>query len=277
VLAISLFRVALGPEDLPARRPLGPARGHKPVDVTRHVLDIQRKRHDVPPVAAVLGVDGCVQHLGQVFNGVDDDTRVAPAIGHVPRIDPLQLRKTDGRLHVGHTIIPADHVVDVGQPLLQLQQAQALLDVIPVVAKAPRLPGQVFVVGGDHAALAAGGEGLVLTEAARRDMAQRAGFPAFVSAAERLGIVLYYKELVFLCEGENLVHVADVAVQVDRHDGHGPLRDKLLGRFDADAVVVDIDVGEPRNGPRLHDGKAAGDERVARHNHFVARADAEGR
>ena len=55
------------------------------------------------------------------------------------------------------------------------------------------------------------------------------------------------------------------------------VRDQLLGRLDADAVVVEVHVGEPRDRAGLDHGEARGDERVAGHDHFVARPDAQGR
>ena len=119
---------------------------------------------------------------------------------HVPGVHPLQFRQADGRLHLGHAVVPADAVVDVGQLLLQGQQVQPLLDVVAVVAEAAGLPGQVLVVGGDHAAFAAGGEGLVLAEAARRHVAERAGLLALVRAAEGLGVVLDHERLCFLAK-----------------------------------------------------------------------------
>ena len=88
-------------------------------------------------------------------------------------------------------------------------------------------------------------------------VAQRAGLLALVRAAERLGVVLDHEELVLLREGVDLVHVADVAVEMDGHDGLGALGDELLGRLDADAVVVEVHVGEARDRAGLHDGKAA--------------------
>ena len=46
---------------------------------------------------------------------------------------------------------------------------------------------------------------------------------------------------------------------------------------DADAVVVEVHVGEAGNRPGLDHGEAGGDERVAGHDHLVARPDAQGR
>ena len=65
-----------------------------------------------------------------------------------------------------------------------------------------------------------------------------------------------HEQLVPLREGHDLVHVADVAVEVDGHDGLGALGHQLLRRLDADAVVVEVHVGEARDGAGLDDGEA---------------------
>ena len=81
-------------------------------------------------------------------------------------------------------------------------------------------------------------------------------FLPLYDAAEGLGVVLDHEQVVLLGKGHDLVHVADVAVEVDRHDGLGALGDQLLGRLDADAVVVEVHVGEARDGAGLDDREA---------------------
>ncbi len=198
---------------------------------------------------------------------------VTLARGQIPGINPLELRQADDRLHLSHTIVPADHVMDVGQFLLQFQQAQTLFDVIAVVTKAPCLPGQIFVVGGHHAAFAAGGKRLVLAEAASRDVTDGAGFLALVDSAKGLGVVLDDKQIVLFRKGLHFIHIADIAVQMHRHNRLGPLVDQLFRRLDADAMVVDIHIGKSRYRPGLHHGKAAGNKSVTGHDNFVAGPD----
>ena len=101
-------------------------------------------------------------------------------------------------------------------------------------------------------------------------------FLPLYDAAEGLGVVLDHEQVVLLGERHDRVHVADVAVEVHRHDRLGPRRDQLLGRLDADAVVVEVHVGEAGNGAGLDDREAGGDERVAGHDHLVAGPDAQG-
>ena len=39
------------------------------------------------------------------------------------------------------------------------------------------------------------------------------------------------------------------------HDGLGALGHEFFGGLDADAMIVEVHVGEPRNRASLHDGK----------------------
>ena len=195
---------------------------------------------------------------------------------HVPVIHAIHLGYSDGRLHFGHSIIPTDTVVDVRKLLLHLEQVETVFDVITVVAEAARLPGEVFVVGRDHAAFAASGEGFILAKAATGNVAERAGFFAFVDTAEGFGVVFDDEQFVFFGERANFVHVADVAIKVHGHDRFGAFVDQFLGGFDTDAVVVQINVGKTRDGAGLDDGEATGDKSVARDDHFVAGSDAQG-
>ncbi|MBA7696677.1 hypothetical protein ES703_105328 [subsurface metagenome] len=262
--------MALWPEYSPARSAFGAARGNKFIYVAGHILNIQRKRHNVPAILALVGVDWGVLDLGQILYGIDYDMSVTFARGQIPGVNPFELRQADGRLHFGHAVVPADHVMNVGQFLLQLQQAQTLLDVVAMVTKAPRLPGQLLVVGGHHAAFAAGGKRLVLTEAASRDVTDSAGFLALVGAAKGLGVVFDNKQIMLLRKGRHFVHVADIAIQVHRHNRPGPLVDQLFCRLDADAMVVDIHVGKSRYRPGLNHGKTAGNKSVTGHDNFIA-------
>ena len=136
---------------------------------------------------------GQVLDLRQRAQRVHEDVGVPPPPRHVPVVHPVELRQADGRLHLRHAVVPADAVVDVGQLLLQASRFNRSRDVVAVVAEAAGFPGEVFVVGRDHAPLAAGGEGLVLAEAARRHAPQRARLPAAVRAAEGLGIVFDHR------------------------------------------------------------------------------------
>ena len=63
VLPVGPLGMALGPEDPPTWGAFSRARGDKLVNVTSHILYVQRKRHDIPAIPAFLGVDRCVHNL----------------------------------------------------------------------------------------------------------------------------------------------------------------------------------------------------------------------
>jgi len=162
--------------------------------------------------------------------------------------------------------------VDVGQLLLHFKQAQPLAHVVAVVAETAAAPSHLLVVGGDHAAFPARGEGLVLAETARSDVSDGAGLPALVRAAKGLRVVLDDMQTVRFGQFQQRVHVGHVAVKVHGHDRLGPLLDQFFHALHAQAVVITVDVGKTRHRTRLHDGKRACDEGVARHDDLVARA-----
>ena len=192
---------------------------------------------------------------------------------HVPVVHPSQFGQTDRRLHFGHAVVPTDPIMDVRQLLFQFQQVQPFFNVITVIAETACFPGQLFVIRGEHAPFAAGGEGFVLAKTARRQMADRARLAALVGTAKRLGVVFDDDQIVLLRQLHDRVHVTDVPVKVDRNDRLGSRGDELFDRLDADAVVVDVDVGESRDRPGLDDGKAGRDEGIAGNDHLIARSD----
>ncbi len=274
VLLKCLLRVALRPKHFPNRGALGGGRSHKLSDVAAHLCEVERERADIPSVLPFGGVDRRVFDLGQGSQGLQQDAAVASAGRHIPRIQPRQLGEADGGLHLGQAIVPSDAIMDVRKLLLQGQEIHPLLHIVAVIANAPRLPRQLLVIGRDHSALAPGGKGLVLAETATGHVPQRAGLPAAVGAAQRFGVVLDHPQVIFPGQSPDRVHVADIPIQVDRHEGLRAGGHELLGRLHAQAMVLQVDIGKPRNRPRLDDGKTGGDKRVAGHDHFVARPDA---
>src|SRR5574340_1607350 len=269
------LRMALRPEDLPARRAFGPGRGHEFFYVAPHIFEIQRKGHYAPAIAAFRRTDREELDLRHFLQSVDNDLGIAPPRREIPVLDAVEFGQSDGRLHLGHPVVPADHVVDVRQLLLEFEQAQTLHHIVPVVPEAARAPGDVFVVRSNHAAFATRRERLVLAEAAPRDVADRAGLLSFVFAAVCLGVVVDHEQVVLLRQRPNLVHIADVAVKVDGHDGFGAAGDQFFRALDAHAMVVQVYVREAWDGSRLHHREAGGDERIAGHDHFIARPYAE--
>ena len=206
---------------------------------------------DVDGPGGDVGGDDAAQ-LGVQERGV----RLAPArpVRGLAQLDPA-----DGGADVGHAVVEPDHLVRVA-PLhaLVAQQAHLALD--------PR------VGGGDHAPLAAG-HVLRRVEAERPELPEAAHAAPVQGSAVGLGGVLEDHEAVGLGDGQDLVHRSGVAVQVDRHDGAGAGRDRLLDRGGRQRVGAQVDVGEDGGGPRDGDGVGGGGEGEGGHDHLVARPD----
>src|ERR1051325_1822946 len=145
-----------------------------------------------------------------------------------------------------------------------------------MIAEAACGPRQFFVVGCDHAAFAAGGKGLVLTETAAGDAAECAGLFTLIDPAEGLRVVFDDVKVVFPGQGVDFVHVAYVAVEMDGHDGPGALIDQFRRRLYVEAMVIEVHVGKARDGASLDHGETGSDKGVAGNNDLIARTDAQG-
>jgi len=80
-----------------------------------------------------LGIQRQVQNLRDVLELLGQVVGIADAVGQVPGVNALELLDAYQRLHFGHTVVEAHHLVNVGQLGLKLQQAHPLLNVIAVV------------------------------------------------------------------------------------------------------------------------------------------------
>jgi len=117
-------------------------------------------------------------------------SRCSPLRRQVPEVEADQLSQTDRQLDLGHAIVEAHHVVDVGELRRHFQQSHPLLHVVAVVSGWTTLPGDILIVGDDGPTLAASGEVLALAQAEGLDVADRAHLPAFPLPAVRLCTVL---------------------------------------------------------------------------------------
>ena len=78
-----------------------------------------------------------------------------------------------------------------------------------------------------------------------------------------------------LGDHQDRVHVAGLSIEMDRHDGPGPVGD---GSFDAAGVQVegaDIRFRENGPGPHIGDRQGRGDVRVGGNDHLIPLADAQ--
>ena len=130
--------------------------------------------------------------------------------------------------------------------------------------------GQPLVVG-DHDAAVAGRHVLGVFEAETGHVSDRAGQPSLVLAEETLGGVFDHRQMVFLGQRHDGVHVAGQPVQVHRHDRLGPRRNSPLHVLRIHVKRVGIDVGEDGHGVLVQGHRGVGDHGQGRRNHLVAR------
>ena len=166
--------------------------------------------------------------------------------------------------------------MDIGQLLLQRQHIHSGLDVIAVVTERTCLPAAILVVGDDHAALAAGGEVLGLCKREAAHVADRADGLAFILAADGLRAVLDNVQVMLAGNGHDAIHVTHNAIQMDNDNALGALGDLAFDVIRVDGVAL-IHVAEDGHRTRLHHRERGRDERVGRHDHLIARADAQRR
>ena len=143
-----------------------------------------------------------------------------------------------------------------------------------VVFVRPHFAPQLFVVGGDHAAFAAGGHDFVLAERPSADMADRADGFAFVFRTVRLGAVFDNPQVMFFGQSHDVVHFGRHTGKVNHDDGFGVWRQSGFDGFGADVLAVQIDIGENRIGAGGHDAGCGSQESARSDNHIIALADA---
>jgi hypothetical protein len=140
----------------------------------------------------------------------------------------------------------------------------------PVAQRAHTL-GEVGAIRDDGAALAAGAEILSRVEAETTEIAERAGAPATALGAVGLRRILDHGDAVTLGYFANLFDLSEPPVQMHRHDGLRPRRDRGLEtawvhrprrRIDVDQNGRRADVEDRRDG--CDEGHGHGDDLVAR-------------
>ncbi len=178
----------------------------------------------------------------------------APVARGLVGVQPGQLRPGERGLHRGELLVAREHARDV---VAVPARAQVLAE-LPVQHDALV---EFLVVGGDQAALTAGGQVLDHVEADRVDVAEGGDRAAPVPRALRLGGVLHEVQPVLVGERAQCREVSGQPVQVDRDDRAGARGDRGLGRGRINGVGDRVDVDEDRHEqpPHHRDGRA--DER----------------
>ena len=62
-----------------------------------------------------------MEHQRVIFQGLDQISSVLPAVGQVPATKPFEFAQSDGGLHLGHSVIETDPVMDVHEFGFKLQ------------------------------------------------------------------------------------------------------------------------------------------------------------
>ena len=177
---------------------------------------------------------------------------------------PSQLDRKQRRLKLRDAKIAAQHFVIV--PIAVLGTS--------AMRKAAAQVGQPFVIGHQDAALA-GSDILGYLKAKRSAPTDRTGTATLPLAAPGMRGIFQHRQAILPGERVDGRHIGDASAHVDRNDrscacGHFVVR--IAG---IKAQRIGIDIGENRNGTQRHDRTGRGDKRVRRHDHFVARQNAQ--
>jgi len=204
-------------------------------------MDVRRRDGDAKPGE---GAQAFMEHGG-----------VGPPLGD-PLGQMLEHEASDGGLHLGEPVVGAGslaHPAEGGGPVCV---AARLRGTLAVVLVGPHGLPEVTPGGGDHAALAAGGQDLVLAEGEAADDSHAADGPAPVEGAVGLGAVLDDRKASVFGEGEDAVHLAGPASEVHEDDRLGPTGEHRRDCLRSQVLAIAVDVGE--------DGRGASKEHAAR-------------
>ncbi len=209
------------------------------IDIRPDARYSQIRDDRVTRLAHIHGV--LVEDVGSAVRGDRQPDRQLPeclVIAGSDRLPPRgiarelrELGKANRRRQIRHPEVVAEHLELVARahPLVSI-------DTQPV--------GQHVVVRGDEPALR-GGHVLGGVQA-ERPVAETPRHPAPEGRAVRLAGILDHRQAVPVADRPDHVHVGDQAKQVDRADGTGPRRDRLLDSLGVDQVGVGLDIDEHR-------------------------------
>ena len=177
---------------------------------------------------------------------------------------PLQLRHPQCGLQVGHLVFEPEHL---GPEL-------ALLPAHPaVIGQAEHVLVELGVVGDEHAALARG-HGLGAVEGKRAKCAHRPGAPAVVDRAHRFCRVFNDGDAKFLAQSQQFIHMAQIAVEMDRDDGLGARGNRRAHCLRVKAPCIGQNIDQHRLGTQVHHGCDAGYPVRVRQDHLITRPNA---
>ena len=196
--------------------------------------------------------------------------QLAPALDL--RLEPRQAREQQGGPGLVEAVVEAESGDVVGVRVTRV--AAPAPRAHAVGAQAARERRDLFVVGGEQAALAAG-EDLVREERERGGVAPGSELAARELGARRVRCVLDQRQAMRVAQRAQPVHRGRITGEVHRTDGLGGRTDAALDVVRVEPEVMGAgDVGEHGGAAALEDGARRGRERERRDDHLVAGADA---
>ena len=181
----------------------------------------------------------------------------------------FQLRPQIGGLQVGHQIAGAN----VPPGIFIHQAAKELAAVGAFFANNLRAFHQRAIVDQRRPALTAGGVVFGFMEAEAADMADGAQRAPLVGGHHPLRGVFHHKQVVFVGDGHDGVHLAGYAGIMHRDNRPGFIGDGGFDERFVDIHRIATDINEDDFRPAQHKSIGGGDKGIAGHNHFVARLD----
>ena len=132
----------------------------------------------------------------------------------------LELDTADDGLHFHHAPVGAEALVQPAKTRRVFAVVNGIV-AFAVVFISPHFQPQCFIVGGDHAAFAAGGHDFVLAKRPSAHMADGADGAAFIAGTVRLGAIFNHPQLMFFGQRHNGIHLSGHAGQMHHDNGFG--------------------------------------------------------
>ena len=177
-----------------------------------------------------------------------------------PSVEVFEFDSENAALNAFHAVIVADFVV-------------VIADGGAVFAQGSSAGGLGGVVHDERTAFATCAKVLAGIEAESGHEAEGACDLAVVFRAVGLGRVFDQGDIVFLTNRKQRVHIAGVAVEMNRHEGFGARGDGLFDALGVDAAGLVVDININRTGTDVGNGPACGNKGLGRGNNFIARTD----
>ena len=204
-----------------------------------------------------------VRRLGGQGQGLNVPQSFVIARGHpAPAlVPPVQVRQLDTQ---NRSLEPVHPVV-----IAQLSIPELLAGILAMIAQLAQFLGQSIVISDDAASVAVRPKVLARIETEAPGVAQGSGRPFLVARPLSLGRILHHRQTALCCQLQQRVHVCGLAVDVDRYDGPGPVRDPVLHPIDIQGETLRFDIRQHWPGAQLANRLGRSPEGVGSGDHLV--------